>query len=57
MNIKKITDIHVDVIEVTPDQPRSIFGEDELMELMESIKEYGVIQPVIVKKNAHGTYT
>ena len=57
MNIKKITDIHVDVIEVNPDQPRRIFGEDELMELMESIKEYGVIQPVIVKKNDHGTYT
>jgi ParB family chromosome partitioning protein len=27
------------------------------MELTESIKEYGVIQPVIVKKNGEGTYT
>lgn len=57
MNIKRITEIYVDTIEVNPDQPRRIFGEDELMELTESIKEYGVIQPVIVKKNEHGTYT
>ena len=49
MIIKKITDIPVDIIEVNPDQPRRIFGEDELMELTESIKEYGVIKPVIVK--------
>ena len=38
MIIKKITDIPVDIIEVNPDQPRRIFGEDELMELTESIK-------------------
>lgn len=57
MIIKKISDIPVDIIEVNPDQPRRIFGEDELMELTESIKEYGVIQPVIVKKNGEGTYT
>ncbi len=57
MIIKKISDIPVDVIEVNPDQPRRVFGEDELMELTESIKEYGVIQPVIVRKNNSGTYT
>jgi ParB family chromosome partitioning protein len=57
MIIKKISEIPVDIIEVNPDQPRRIFGEDELMELTESIKEYGVIQPVIVKKNGEGTYT
>jgi ParB family chromosome partitioning protein len=49
-------EIPVDIIEVNPDQPRRIFGEDELMELTESIKEYGVIQPVIVKKNKLGDY-
>ena len=57
MIIKKVTEIPVDIIEVNPDQPRRIFGEDELMELTESVKKYGVIQPVIVKKNETGTYT
>ena len=54
---KKVMDIPVDIIEVNPDQPRRIFAEDELLELTESIKEYGVIQPVIVKKNNDGRYT
>lgn len=57
MILKKVTDIPVDIIEVNPDQPRRIFGEEELLELTESIREYGVIQPVIVKKNIAGTYT
>lgn len=57
MIIKRVTDIPVDIIDVNPDQPRRIFGEDELMELTESIKEYGVIQPIVVKKMDKGTYT
>ena len=56
MIIKKVTDIPVDIIEVNPDQPRRIFAEEELLELTESVKEYGVIQPVIVKKGEGGSY-
>ena len=56
MLIKKVTEVPVDMIETNPDQPRKNFGEDELLELSESIKEYGVIQPVIVKKNYSGNY-
>ena len=47
---KKISDIPVDIIEVNPDQPRRNFSEEELLELTESIREYGVIQPVIVRE-------
>lgn len=54
---KKISDIPVDIIEVNPDQPRRNFSEEELLELAESIREYGVIQPVIVRENEMGTYT
>ena len=54
---KRVTEIPVDIIEVNPDQPRRIFAEEELMELTESVKKYGVIQPVIVRKNEYGTYT
>ncbi len=56
MIIKKVSEIPVDLIEVNPDQPRKNFGEEELLELCESIKEYGVIQPIIVKKNYDGKY-
>ena len=40
------------VIEVEPnkDQPRRIFDEESIEELASSIKEYGVIQPIIVTK-------
>lgn len=56
MIIKKVSDIPVDLIEINPDQPRKIFAEEELLELTESVKKYGVIQPVIVKKNNAGSY-
>ena len=40
------------IIEVEPnkDQPRRIFDEESIEELASSIKEYGVIQPIIVTK-------
>jgi len=54
--MRKIIDVPVDMIALNPDQPRKIFSEEELMELVESVKEYGVIQPVIVKKSDFSTY-
>lgn len=48
---EKISELrHIDVEEITPDsdQPRRNFDEDALAELAASIKEHGVIQPVIV---------
>jgi ParB family transcriptional regulator, chromosome partitioning protein len=37
-------------------QPRSHFDEDSLRELADSIKEKGVIQPLVVASNSDGTY-
>ena len=37
-------------------QPRKIFKEKELLELAESIKENGVIQPLIVTESSDGTF-
>ncbi len=37
-------------------QPRQSFDEEKLKELMLSIKEQGLIQPIIVKKNSDGKY-
>lgn len=42
MLTKKVTEIPVDLIVTNPDQPRKVFGEEELLELRDSIKEYGV---------------
>lgn len=37
-------------IEPNRDQPRKVFDEDALIELSESIKQYGVLQPLLVQK-------
>jgi len=40
----------VGVIEANPFQPRTVFEEEPMLELVQSIKELGVIQPVTVRK-------
>lgn len=42
-------EIELDLIVPNTRQPRSVFDEDELAELADSIKEVGVLQPVIVR--------
>lgn len=39
-----------------PRQPRTHFDEDHLSELVHSVREFGVLQPVVVRKNAEGEY-
>ena len=46
--------ISLDKIVSNPYQPRKVFDEDALNELASSIKEYGVVQPIIVKKTISG---
>lgn len=43
-------------IEPNPNQPRSDFDEEALEELSLSIKEHGVITPIIVKRAENGFY-
>ena len=47
---EKIQEIDIDLISPNPNQPRKVFEQDKLDELTESIKKYGVIQPIIVRK-------
>ena len=49
-----IVEIRLDEIRSNPYQPRKTFDEESLKELAESIKEHGVVQPVIVKKSIKG---
>ena len=48
---EKEIEIAVSDIIPNPLQPRKTFDADKLAELTESIKEHGVIQPLIVRKN------
>ena len=48
--------IRIDSIEVNPNQPRTKFDEEALRELAESIKTYGLIQPITVRPIANGRY-
>lgn len=47
-----VVDFMVPISKVEPDreQPRKFFNEDALQELAESIKQYGVFQPLLVQK-------
>ena len=42
--------VKISKVEPNKDQPRKDFNEDALIELSDSIKQYGVIQPLIVKE-------
>ncbi len=50
--------LYVDIDRILPSkqQPRKIFHEDSLKELSASIKEKGVLQPIIVSRTGDGTF-
>lgn len=47
---KDILKVKITLVEPNPDQPRKQFDEDALDELAESIKTFGVLQPLVVIK-------
>ena len=49
-------DIPIDAIRRNPRNPRSVFDEDALLELTHSIREFGMLQPVVVRDAADGGY-
>lgn len=50
----EIVEIQLSDLRSNPYQPRKIFDENALQELCDSIREYGVFQPIIVKKSIKG---
>ncbi|HWE77094.1 MAG TPA: ParB/RepB/Spo0J family partition protein [Pseudolabrys sp.] len=46
----------VESLKANPRNPRRTFGEDGLAELSESIKERGIIQPIVVREVGDGAY-
>jgi ParB family chromosome partitioning protein len=51
---KNLADIEIDKIKTNPYQPRTNFDEEKLKELALSIKEKGMIQPVVVRRKEDG---
>ena len=49
-----ILEIPLGEIRSNPYQPRKSFNEESLQEMAESIKELGIVQPIIVKKSIKG---
>ena len=42
--------VKINKVEPNREQPRKDFDEDALMELADSIKQFGVLQPILVQK-------
>jgi ParB family chromosome partitioning protein len=53
---EELRELAVDVIVPNPNQPRRDFDEDALEALAESIRANGILQPVLVRPVAGGTY-
>ena len=53
-SVDDIQHINLSEIRSNPYQPRKTFNQEALNELAESIKTYGVFQPIIVKKSIKG---
>jgi ParB family chromosome partitioning protein len=49
-------ELPVDAIEPNPRQPREVFDADALAELVTSVREVGVLQPVVVRETTPGRY-
>ena len=51
---EEIVEIDINELRPNPYQPRKVFDDEALNDLMLSIKEHGIFQPIIVKKSIKG---
>jgi ParB family chromosome partitioning protein len=52
----RFDEVPIDSIEPNPRQPREVFDDDALAELVISVREVGVLQPVVVREIGPGRY-
>ena len=57
LKLSDVQQVPVEQIQPNPHQPRSTFPKEQLIELADSIKAHGVIQPLIVKRVGPEKYT
>jgi len=51
---ENLVEIALEQVKARQDQPRTIFEEDSLQELADSIREHGLLQPILVKETSDG---
>ena len=56
MQALSVIDLSIDSIRLNPEQPRKYFDETKIDELSESIKQNGILEPVIVRVISDGVY-
>lgn len=54
---ESVLEISIYDIDPNPDQPRRNFDQESIQDLSKSIKEHGVVQPIIVKPSQNNRYT
>lgn len=54
---KEFITVNTAFVEPNRDQPRKSFDPEELSELAQSVKKYGIIQPITVKDEGNGFYS
>ena len=52
--LDSVVELNITEVEPMLNQPRKVFDKEKLQELTDSIKEHGVIQPILVVKNKNG---
>jgi ParB family chromosome partitioning protein len=52
----ELRELPVELISPNPQQPRRVFEEEALVALAESLRDRGVLQPILVRPLAGGTY-
>ena len=52
----ELRELHVDLVAPNPDQPRKRFDDEAMQALADSVKERGVLQPVLVRPRPGGSY-
>lgn len=55
-DVSSLSSLPIEKVEPRSDQPRSVFDQESLAELAESISQYGLIQPITVRKLPSGYY-
>ncbi|WP_374626491.1 ParB/RepB/Spo0J family partition protein [Aeromicrobium sp. 50.2.37] len=52
----RFAELPLDAIVANPRQPRQVFDEQDMSELVHSIKEVGLLQPVVVREASPGSF-
>ena len=52
----QLREVAVDDVAPNPKQPRQVFDDEALEELTYSVKEFGLLQPIVVRENGRGDH-